>query len=99
MQEDPRLGAAQIINIFDQGDVVDESLGVLLQSGMIGGIVAACVLFFFLRRLRVTIDPGPNLMIIPIRPAIFITKSIFNMALQSPAVTIIWRRGVMSVFT
>jgi len=55
MREDPRLGAAQMINIFDQGNVVDESLGVLLQSGMIGGTVAACVLFFFLRRLRVTI--------------------------------------------
>jgi HAE1 family hydrophobic/amphiphilic exporter-1 len=55
MRNDPRLAAAQIINIFDQGDVVDESLGVLLQSGMIGGTVAAFVLFFFLRRLRVTI--------------------------------------------
>jgi len=54
-QDDPRLSAAQVLKIFDQGDVVDESLGVLLQSGMIGGMVAAFVLFFFLRRLRVTL--------------------------------------------
>lgn len=54
MQTDPRLGGIELIKIFDQGEVVDEQLGVLLQSGMIGGIVAGCVLFFFLRRLRVT---------------------------------------------
>lgn len=53
-QVDPRLSATQVIKIFDQGEVVDESLGVLMQSGMIGGLVAALVLFFFLRRLRVT---------------------------------------------
>lgn len=54
MQADPRLGGIELIKIFDQGEVVDEQLGVLLQSGMIGGIVAGFVLFFFLRRLRVT---------------------------------------------
>lgn len=54
MQDDPRLAAVGAIKIFDQGEVVDEQMGVLLQSGMIGGIVAGLVLLFFLRRFRVT---------------------------------------------
>lgn len=54
MQDDPRLAAVELIKIFDQGEVVDEQMGVLLQSGMIGGLVAGLVLFFFLRRFRVT---------------------------------------------
>jgi len=54
MQVDPRLSGVETIKIFDQGEVVGEQLGVLLQSGMIGGIVAGLVLFFFLRRFRVT---------------------------------------------
>ena len=54
MQDDPRLSGVELIKLFDQGEVVDEQMRVLLQSGMIGGIVAGLVLFFFLRRLRVT---------------------------------------------
>jgi HAE1 family hydrophobic/amphiphilic exporter-1 len=53
-RDDPRLEAAEAIEIFNQGDVIDESLSTLLQSGAIGGLLAALVLYFFLRRLRVT---------------------------------------------
>ncbi len=55
MQEDPRLSGVEMIKIFDQGDVIGEQLRVLVQSGLIGGTVAGLVLFFFLRRLRVTL--------------------------------------------
>jgi HAE1 family hydrophobic/amphiphilic exporter-1 len=73
-QVDPRLGAAQVIKIFDQGEVVEESLGVLLRSGMIGGTVAACVLFFFLRRLRVTLVVN---LAIPLSLLIAVTAMFF----------------------
>ena len=54
LEKDPRLSGVQFLQIFDQGDVIDESLHTLLQSGAIGGFSAALVLFFFLRRFRVT---------------------------------------------
>jgi HAE1 family hydrophobic/amphiphilic exporter-1 len=52
--EDPHLRATEMITFFSQGEMIEESLTTLLKSGLIGGIIAACVLFFFLRRLRVT---------------------------------------------
>jgi HAE1 family hydrophobic/amphiphilic exporter-1 len=52
--EDPHLRATEMITFFSQGEMIEESLKTLLKSGLIGGIIAACVLFFFLRRLRVT---------------------------------------------
>jgi len=51
---DPRLSSVEFLEIFDQGDVIQESLTTLLQSGAIGGLIAGLVLFFFLRRFRVT---------------------------------------------
>lgn len=54
LEDDPRLSGVEMIKLFDQGDVIDEQMSVLLQSGLIGGLVAGCVLFFFLRRFRVT---------------------------------------------
>ena len=42
-------------NFFDQGDVIDESLFTMRDSGLIGGVIAACVLLFFMRRLRLTL--------------------------------------------
>jgi HAE1 family hydrophobic/amphiphilic exporter-1 len=50
---DPRLAGVETAIFFDQGEVIEESLATLLKSGAIGGIIAACVLFFFLRRFRV----------------------------------------------
>jgi HAE1 family hydrophobic/amphiphilic exporter-1 len=51
--DNPRLAAVESIVIFDQKQVIDESLRTLGTSGMIGGVIAACVLLFFLRRVRV----------------------------------------------
>lgn len=55
MQRDPRLQLVEVTELFDQGDVIRESLDTLLSSGMIGGVLALAVLLFFLRRLRMTI--------------------------------------------
>lgn len=53
--EDPRLEALEMEVLFDQGEVVMESLDTLMDSGKIGGLFAFAVLFFFLRRVRMTL--------------------------------------------
>ncbi len=55
MRDLPRLQDVGIVTIFDQGRVIQESLGTLLDSGRIGGLFAIVVLFFFLKRLRLTL--------------------------------------------
>ncbi len=55
MQRDPRLQRIDMAPIFDQGQVIRESLDTLLDSGKIGALFALAVLFFFLRRLRLTL--------------------------------------------
>ena len=54
LQGMPRMQEILFVTLFDQGQVILESLGTLLESGRIGGLFAALVLFFFLRRLRLT---------------------------------------------
>ena len=41
--------------LFDQGEVVQDSIRQLRDSGLIGGLFAMCILYVFLRRLRVTL--------------------------------------------
>jgi HAE1 family hydrophobic/amphiphilic exporter-1 len=55
MRRDPRLQDVQIVPLFDQGKVIRDSLSTLVDSGLIGGVIAVAVLFFFLRRLRMTL--------------------------------------------
>jgi HAE1 family hydrophobic/amphiphilic exporter-1 len=55
MRTNPRLQVIEVSTLFDQGEVIKESLGTLLNAGRIGGIVALLVLFFFLRRFRMTL--------------------------------------------
>jgi len=55
LKANPRLEAVAITELFDQGDVIKESLGTLLSSGRVGGLIALLVLFFFLRRFRMTL--------------------------------------------
>jgi HAE1 family hydrophobic/amphiphilic exporter-1 len=54
LQETPRMQEILFVTLFDQGQVILESLNTLLASGRIGALFAALVLFFFLRRLRLT---------------------------------------------
>ena len=55
MRENPRLSLIEIGTLFDQGEIITESLDTLLNNGKIGGIIALLVLFFFLRRFRMTL--------------------------------------------
>jgi len=55
IRRDPLLKGMGFTPIFDQGQVILESLDTLVSSGKIGALFAAVVLFFFLRRLRLTL--------------------------------------------
>ena len=55
MQKDPRLELIRIEPFLNQGQIIRESLGILLSSGAVGGVIAILVLFFFLRRFRLTL--------------------------------------------
>jgi HAE1 family hydrophobic/amphiphilic exporter-1 len=54
LRANPRLALIESVTLFSQGDVIDEALSTLLNSGMVGGIIAGLVLFLFLRRFRLT---------------------------------------------
>ncbi len=51
----PRLAAIDADVIMSSGEIIRESMGVLLSSGRIGALFAMIVLFFFLRRLRMSL--------------------------------------------
>lgn len=53
--ENPRLKVIETTELFNQRKVILESLDTLLSSGKIGALFAILVLFFFLRRLRMTL--------------------------------------------
>lgn len=53
--ENPRLAGVDVEVLFDQGDVLVDSLTTLYDSGKVGALFAVAVLFFFLRRLRMTL--------------------------------------------
>ncbi len=55
MRANPRLALIETRSIFSQGETIRESLTTLLGSGAIGGVLALVVLFFFLRRFRLTL--------------------------------------------
>ena len=55
MDDNPRLELIGRSVFFNQGDTILESLDTMLDSGQIGAIFAALVLFFFLRRFRMTV--------------------------------------------
>jgi len=53
-KDNPRLSVVETVTLFSQGEVIDEALATLLNSGMIGGLIAVLTLFTFLRRFRLT---------------------------------------------
>lgn len=55
IRTNPRLELITIEPFLDQGKIIRESLNTLLSSGAVGGILAVLVLFFFLRRFRLTL--------------------------------------------
>ncbi len=54
IQANPRLADVEMIPLFDTGEVIDDALSKLLNSGLIGAVIAGLVLFIFLRRFRLT---------------------------------------------
>ncbi|MCB9509770.1 MAG: efflux RND transporter permease subunit [Deferribacteres bacterium] len=54
-KQDPRLAGFKIDVLFNQGDWIGESVDNLQRAALWGGVFAFFVLFFFLRRLRMTI--------------------------------------------
>ena len=55
IKTNPRLSGLEIEPFLNQGQIIRESLRTLLSSGAIGGLFAGAVLFFFLRRFRLTL--------------------------------------------
>ena len=55
IKANPRLDLIEIEPFLSQGKIIRESLDTLLGSGAIGGVLAIFVLFFFLRRFRLTL--------------------------------------------
>ena len=55
LARNPRLAALDIDVIMSSGAIIRDSMGVLLSSGRIGALFAMIVLFFFLRRLRMSL--------------------------------------------
>jgi HAE1 family hydrophobic/amphiphilic exporter-1 len=55
LKDNPRLGSSvEMAAFFDQGLVIEDSLSNLIKSGRLGGLLAAAVLFIFLRQVRLT---------------------------------------------
>ena len=49
---DPRLAGIQVLTFTDQGEEISNSLRGLLESGLIGALLATLVLWLFLRRFQ-----------------------------------------------
>ncbi len=54
LEADPRLAGYKFHSFFDQGTLIEESMGALQQSALEGGILAVLVLILFLREWRIT---------------------------------------------
>lgn len=55
LEGNPRLKDVKMRPFFNQGEVIEDSLGNLMDNGKVGGVFAALVLFLFLRRIRLTL--------------------------------------------
>lgn len=55
MRADPHLSGLRFDILFDQGKYIRDSVLNLQEAGLWGGLFAICVLFFFLRRVRMTL--------------------------------------------
>jgi len=54
LKQNPRLSSSFLEVIFNQGEVIEDSLGNLRNGGLLGAMLASLVLFIFLRRIRLT---------------------------------------------
>lgn len=54
LEADPRLAGFRFPVFFDQGKLIEESMGALQESALEGGVLAVFVLILFLREWRIT---------------------------------------------
>ncbi len=54
LNDDPRLAGLEFHTYFDQGKFIVESIGVLRETALIGGLLALVVLFVFMKRIAMT---------------------------------------------
>jgi hydrophobic/amphiphilic exporter-1 (mainly G- bacteria), HAE1 family len=54
LKKNPRLSSIYMEELFNQGKVIEDSLQNLVNGGLVGAVLAALVLFVFLRRFRLT---------------------------------------------
>lgn len=54
LKQNPRLSNIYMEGLFNQGEIVEESINNLVEGGLQGGVLAALILFIFLRRFRLT---------------------------------------------
>lgn len=55
LPEDPRLGGITFITYFNQGDMIGDAIGGLVNDTLLGGGIAILILWLFLRRLSYTL--------------------------------------------
>lgn len=55
LEADPRLAGLKFLVYHDQADEILKSIGNLRQAGIVGGLLAVVVIFFFLRKFRTTL--------------------------------------------
>lgn len=54
LKKDPRLAGVQFRILFDQGQEIEQAIDNLKYSALWGGIFAVLILYYFLRRLKMT---------------------------------------------
>ncbi len=70
--DDPALAGIDVVLFFDQGEQITGSLKGLLQSGLVGSVLAILVLYFFLRRIGTTLVVSAAIPLSVIATCVFI---------------------------
>ncbi|MDH3285660.1 MAG: efflux RND transporter permease subunit, partial [Acidobacteriota bacterium] len=75
LKDNPRLEGFETIRMFNQSEVIDETLANLLNAGAVGSAIAVLVLLFFVRRVRMTLVVAAS---IPLSLLIALTVMFFT---------------------
>jgi HAE1 family hydrophobic/amphiphilic exporter-1 len=72
IQRDPALRGIDVVLFFDQAEEIRSSLVGLLESGMLGSVLAVGILLFFFRRFRSTLIASLAIPVSVIGTAVFL---------------------------
>jgi HAE1 family hydrophobic/amphiphilic exporter-1 len=75
LESDPRSQGTRFFTFFDQGSLIEDSIGDLLKTAMFGGVFAVIVLYAFLRQWRMTLLIAAT---IPVTMLLTVTLMFFN---------------------